>query len=102
MDETDIRESVIGYDALYGSMQKCIKGVLWKDSVASFYMRAGENIEKLHSELVTGKYKARPPKHFMVTSPKPREIASVAFRDRVHQRSLNDNIVYPAMTHSFI
>ena len=38
----------------------------------------------------------------MVTSPKPREIASVAFRDRVYQRSLNDNVVYPVMTRSFI
>ena len=102
MTESEIIESVIGYDALYVSMCKCIKGVLWKDSVASFYLRAGENIEKLHNELVTGKYKARPPKHFMVTSPKPREIASVAFRDRVYQRSLNDNVVYPAMVKSFI
>lgn len=95
-------ESVIGYDALYESMTKCIKGVLWKDSVASFYLRAGENVEKLHEELVSGKYKAKPPKHFMVTSPKPREIASVAFRDRVYQRSLNDNVVYPTMTKGFI
>ena len=29
-------------------------------------------------------------------------IASVAFRDRVFQRSLNDNVVYPSMTRSFI
>lgn len=102
MDEAEIIESVIGYDALYESMTKCIKGVLWKDSVASFYLRAGENISRLCEELHNGKYKAKPPKHFMVTSPKPREIASVAFRDRVYQRSLNDNVVYPTMTKSFI
>lgn len=100
MDE--IRESVIGFDALYESMWKCIKSVLWKDSTASFYLRAGENISRLAEELENGTYKAKPPKHFMVTSPKPREIASIAFRDRVYQRSLNDNIIYPAMTRSFI
>ena len=102
MDESIIANSVIGYDALYDSMMKCIKGVLWKDSVASFYLRAGENISRLERELKNGTYKAKPMKHFMVTSPKPREIASVAFRDRVYQRSLNDNVVYPVMTRSFI
>ena len=102
MDELEIIESVIGFDALYDSMLKCIKGVLWKDSVASFFLRAGENVSRLHTDLVNGTYKARPPKHFKITSPKPREIASVAFRDRVFQRSLNDNVVYPAMTRSFI
>lgn len=98
----NIEEKVIGFDALYQSMLKCLKGVLWKDSVASFYLRAGENISKLATELENGIYKARPPMHFTITSPKPREIASVAFRDRVYQRSLNDNIVYPTMTKSFI
>ena len=102
MKEEIIKESVIGFDALYQSMWKCLKGVLWKDSVASFYLRAGENISKLAQELENGKYKAKPPIHFTVTSPKPREIASIAFRDRVYQRSLNDNIVYPIMTKSFI
>lgn len=101
MDD-ELIDSVIGFDALYDSMMKCIRGVLWKDSVASFYLRAGENISKLNTELMSGTYKARPPKHFMVTSPKPREIASIAFRDRVYQRSLNDNVVYPKMTKSFI
>lgn len=102
MSEKEIKDSVIGFDALYDSMMKCIKGVTWKDSVASFYLRAGENISKLNRELTDGTYKAKEPKHFWITSPKPREIASVAFRDRVFQRSLNDNVVYPTMTKSFI
>lgn len=102
MNEEEIRESVIGYDALYESMMQCIKGVLWKDSVASFYLRSGESVSKLERELRNGTYKAKPPKQFVITSPKRREISSVAFRDRVYQRSLNDNVVYPAMTKSFI
>lgn len=39
---------------------------------------------------------------FRVTYPKPRDIVSICFRDRVYQRSLNDNAIYPAMTKSFI
>lgn len=95
-------ESVIGFDALEESMMKCKKGVLWKDSVAAYYHRGIERTERLYSDLHDGSYKAAPPKHFVITSPKRREIASVAFRDRVYQRSLNDNLIYPTMTKSFI
>ena len=95
-------ENVTGFDALYDSMHKCRKGVLWKDSVASFYLNGVERTMKLSEELHSGTYKARKPVKFMITSPKPREIASITFRDRVYQRSLNDNAVYPIMSKSFI
>lgn len=101
---TDIStlESVIGFAPLYESMWKCKNGVIWKDSVASFCLNGIERTMKLSSELHEGTYKARPPIHFKITSPKPREIASITFRDRVFQRSLNDNAVYPVMSNSFI
>ena len=95
-------DDVISEDALMASMRKCIKGVLWKDSVAGFYHRSLGKVSTLSRELRNGTYKARPPVHFTILHPKPRHIASVAFRDRVYQRSLNDNVVYPAMTRSFI
>lgn len=94
--------SVIGFDALYESMMKCKKGVLWKDSTAAYFLRGIERTLKLCRDLQGNKYKPSPPKHFTVTYPKPREIASIAFRDRVYQRSLNDNEVYPRMTNGFI
>lgn len=95
-------EKVIGFDALYESMLKTKKGVLWKDSVAAYYHRGVERTDTLSRQLHDGKYKASPPKRFSITSPKPREIASIAYRDRVYQRSLNDNVVYPIMTKGFI
>jgi len=94
--------SVIGFDALYESMLKCRKGVLWKDSTAAFFLRGIERTAKLARDLQKGTYKPSPPKHFRITSPKPRDIASISFRDRVYQRSLNDNEVYPRMTKGFI
>lgn len=100
--ENNYIESVIGTDALFESMNKCRKGVLWKDSVASFSLNGIERCMMLHHLLATGKYKASPTVYFTITSPKPREIASVTFRDRVYQRSLNDNVVYPLMSQSFI
>lgn len=95
-------ESVIGFDPLYESLNKCRKGVLWKDSTASFYLNGLERTINLSQRLHDGTYKAREPVRFMVMSPKPREISSIAFCDRVYQRSLNDNVVYPVMSRSFI
>lgn len=95
-------DAVIGFDPLYESMQKCRKGVIWKDSVASYSLNGIERTMKLSEQLHDGTYKAKPPVHFQITSPKPREIASITFRDRVFQRSLNDNAVYPTMSKSFI
>ena len=95
-------KAVIGFDALYDSMCKCRKGVLWKDSVAAFYLRGIEKCTALAKQLQSGDYKAAPVKRFQITSPKPRDIASVAFRDRVYQRSLNDNVVYPIMSQGFV
>lgn len=95
-------EDVIGFDALYESAMRCRKGVLWKDSTAAYYHRAIDRTALLSEQLRTGTYKPSPPKHFTVKYPKPRDIASIAFRDRVYQRSLNDNVVYPIMTRSFI
>ena len=75
---------------------------MWKDSVASYCMNGIERTLSLSTQLGNGSYKARPTIKFTITSPKPREIASVSFRDRVYQRSLNDNVVYPIMSRSFI
>ena len=93
---------VIDFEPLYDSMLKCKKGVMWKDSVASYRLNAIERTINLSRELRTGQYKASPTVKFRITSPKPREIASITFRDRVYQRSLNDNVVYPIMSKSFI
>lgn len=95
-------ESVIGFDALWRSMMKCKRGVIWKDSVAHFVLNGVKEVSKLEDDLKEGSYKERPHKYFTVTSPKRRDIMSIAFRDRVYQRSLNDEAIYPAMTKSFI
>lgn len=95
-------EDVIGFEALYESMNKCIKQVLWKDSVAFFYHNWLREISKLEKELHNGTYKERKAKYFTVTEPKEREIMSIAFRDRVYQRSLNDVAIYPEVSRHFI
>lgn len=95
-------EELIDFDALYDSMLKCRKGVTWKPSVARFVLNPLEECIKLSNELKSGTYKAKQPRRFTVYTPKRRDIVSIAFRDRVYQRSLNDNAVYPAMVKSFV
>ena len=101
-DDEELTESVIGFEALYESMEKCRKGVLWKDSVAHYYLHGLEETLKLERQLKSGTYKAAKPLAFKVMHPKERDIVSIAFRDRVYQRSLNDVVLYPAMTKSFV
>ena len=101
-DFTLVPESVIGFDALWDSMLKCKNGVMWKSSVASFLLNAAEEIYKLERDLKEGTYKPRRLKKFTVYVPKEREIVGINFRDRVYQRSLNDNAVYPQMSRSWI
>jgi len=95
-------EDIIGFEALWDSMQKCKRGVIWKDSVANFVLNGIPEVAKLSNELENGTYRERSHKYFTILYPKEREIMSIAFRDRVYQRSLNDVAIYPMMSKSFI
>ena len=95
-------EEVAGYEALHNSMLKCVKGVLWKDTPAHYFLNNIEENLVLEKQLQNGKYKQKKPIHFKVYYPKERDIASVHFRDRIFQRSLNDNVLYPKICRSFI
>lgn len=95
-------QTVAGYEALSDSSMKCIKGVIWKDTPASYFLNNIEENLKLEAQLQNGTYKQRKTKKFRITYPKERNIVSVAFRDRVFQRSLNDNIIYPKISKSFV
>ena len=95
-------EHIIGFDALYESMEKCRKGVIWKDSVAHFVLNAVEEVLKLEDQLKSGKYHSRKGRVFMLESPKKRQAMGIPFRDRVYQRSLCDNEIYPEITKHLI
>lgn len=95
-------EDVIGYDALWESMERCKRGVMWKPSVARFVMDAPYEIERLRRELHEGTYRQGQPRRFVVTSPKRRAILGIPFRDRVVQRSFNDNLLYPLISRTWI
>lgn len=94
--------NTISFDNLYESCLKCSHNVKWKRSTAHFLLNQLEETHKLYSQLKNGSYKECKHKIFKVYEPKEREVLSIAFKDRVYQRTLNDLVIYPIMTKSFI
>lgn len=90
------------FEALYDSMWKCRRGKLWKASVARYVLHGIEETLRLEEEIRAGIYLPRKPHTFTLYYPKLRPCSSTHIRDRIVQRSLNDNIIYPEMTKSFI
>ena len=91
--------NVINSDILYQAMLKCLHGVIWKDSVAHFYINWATEIDRLIKEIENDKYKQRKPAYFRVGK---RDIMSIAFRDRCIQRALNDFVLYPAISPTLV
>ena len=93
---------IIGFDALWDSCNKCKRGVSWKAQVAQFTLNQVSRTLALSESLQNGTYHPGRPSTVKITHPKPRDALSVQFQDRVYQRSLNDNALYPNLTRSFI
>lgn len=95
-------EKIISYDALWESALKCKNGVSWKPSTKHYVLNAVEETHRMNSKLETGKWKNGRPKPIQIVYPKRREGLSISFKDRVYQRSINDNVLYPSVSNSFI
>lgn len=98
----NLKEYITDFDQLYESEWKCVKGVLWKPQTKSFMLNDLENIHRMKKQLRNGTWENGKPHPIQITYPKKREGLSISFRDRVYQRSINDNALYPAMTKSFV
>lgn len=98
----EVKSTVPGTEELYESHLKAQRQVIWKGSVARFSLHAAEESAKLAQELAAGTYIPKPPVLFTIYRPKRREILAVAYRDRVYQRWINDKLLYPVMTRSFV
>lgn len=102
MENITTIETIMGYDALFDSLQKCRKGVGWKTTTGYYVHNWNTELLTMEKELKDGTYQKRKPRFFIITEPKRREIMSIHFRDRIYIRSLNDNAIYPQITKSLI
>jgi len=96
------KEYIISYDALWESMMRCIRGVRWKPSVKQFFLNAPLEILRMHTLLSNGEWRNGRPHAIKILYPKKREGLAIRFPDRVYQRSINDNVLYPEMVRHFI
>ena len=62
----EAEDYIIGYEALWESMMKCKRGVMWKDSVANFVLNGVAEVAKLNTELENGTYKERGHRSFTI------------------------------------
>ena len=97
-----MREAVWGCEALYQSALKCFRGVGRKFSTQTYKLHAVSNTVKLARAHLLGTYREKPPRIVPIEYPKKRTAMSIAFPDRVTQRSINDLALYPQATRHFI
>ena len=95
-------DKIIDFDSLWESAMKCKRGVLWKPSTKHYNLNAVEETHRMHGKLAQGKWKNGKPKPIKILHPKRRDGLSISFKDRVYQRSINDNVLYPSVQRSFI
>ena len=95
-------DEVISFGELYKGLIKSKRGVIWKDSVAGYYIHGLKNTYRLRNDLKNKTYRLSQYQMFYITEPKLREIIATRIRDRQFQRSLCDNILYPETTKHFI
>lgn len=96
-------ERIISHEALFAAAQESSKGVNWKASVQRFKLNACLCVDNLHKELARGKDVRKGFIEFdIVERGKRRHIKSIHFSERVVQKSLCRNALYPVMVYNLI
>lgn len=96
-------ENVISAKHLYEAAYEAAKGIRWKASVQRYLMNICKNIGKTRKMLIAGKDVRKGFICFdLIERGKLRHIRSVHFSERVVQKSLCKNALYPIFTDSLI
>ena len=96
-------EDVAGLDALFDAAYKSAKGVKWKASVQKYILNILFNINKARKSLLANKDIRLGFIEFDINERgKIRHIRSVHFSERVIQKALCSNVLYPVLTSNLI
>lgn len=96
-------EEVFSYENLYAAGKECCKGVRWKASTQRFEASLPTSIERLHADLMAGRYKSRGFIEFgLWERGHYRWIRSVHITERAVQKALNTHALRPTFTPSLI
>lgn len=94
-------ESVANEDVLYQAFLNARKGKRDRKAIYEFENNLSYNLKRLRERILSNDYTPDAPRKFMVTEPKPREIAAPSFRDAVVQHAIY-LLVYPKFDKGFI
>ena len=100
-DKVNYRE-LCDFEVLYESYKEARNGKRSKPGTAQYEANALEYTERLAYLLTTKKYRPSRFEIFTVYEPKKRLVQAPAFVDKVVQHALVDNVLYEAITRSFI
>ena len=95
-------DKVTDFNNLYKAYKQAKSGKGYKNSSAKFESMALYGIHQLKELLETRQYKALKYNEFYVYEPKQRLIKAAAFRDKIVQHSLCDNVLLPRLKDEFI
>ena len=95
-------DDAISYGNMRKALNRCCRGVRWKDSVAGYELHAPQNTHKLIDSIRNGTYKISPYQHFTIYEPKKREIVATRIADRQVQMALCMAGLYDDITEHFI
>ncbi|MDR0221674.1 MAG: RNA-directed DNA polymerase, partial [Lachnospiraceae bacterium] len=90
-------EKICDFQNLYNAHLAARRGKRGKTEVIRFEMNLAENITAMQRDLAEKSYRPSGYLHFMVYEPKARSIFAPAYRDRVIQHCLCDNIIMPTL-----
>ena len=103
LGQYDNFENIISHQALFDAAKEAAKGVSWKASVQRYTLNALICTDNMNKELEKGKDVRKGFIDFdIVERGKRRHIKSVHFSERVVQKSLCRNALYPVMTYNLI
>ncbi|MEI7512632.1 MAG: reverse transcriptase/maturase family protein [Candidatus Uhrbacteria bacterium] len=94
-------DEVISLENLCEAWQEFIRGKRGKKDVQEFALRLGDEIVKLHEDLVSGAYHHGPYHEFRINDPKPRIIHKASVRDRLLHHAIHRKL-YPEFANTFI
>lgn len=95
-------EKVTDFNNLYKAYKKAKTGKGYRKSSAKFEVQVLSGIHVLKRLLETRKYKIKDYNRFYVYEPKKRLIEAAAFRDKIVQHALCDNVLLPKLKNVFI
>ncbi|MES9902606.1 MAG: RNA-directed DNA polymerase [Sedimenticola sp.] len=101
MPSSNMFNQVCDWENLLLAYRKAARGKRSHPNVAQFDFRQADQLLKLRTELLTGRYRPGPYVNFYIHEPKRRKISASPFRDRVVHHALC-NLLEPRFERHFI